>query len=743
MIIRTTIQIEKVTEGLIGGAIFTGAELNSKATLRFIADHRVLTRVPLKGEFFYIEGMQTYHRDYGEQIKVSQCQFIGLPSPTHLNSFLSKHPAFRGFGFGKQKISKLISHVGDEKALLDLLDRRDFQSLSACLAQPIAIELCNRWAPISEETKLLRFFIERDIPYTLFHHVGSVFKYDAVERIRSNPYSLLAFFPSKPSIWRIVDRIGQALKFSYDSEQRLVGATEFIFYLALEMGDTALYRSELLLRLNKLLKSDVAANKAIQTACRKKAICLFRSPEDHLVFQSLGAAVIESSVEKHVTKLLNNNDTNSENADINPLLLEAERVESVHLTSQQISSIRLAIASSISVIAGFGGTGKTTVIKAIANICQRKDKVVLLAALAGKAKQRLEDVTGMRDYCFTIHSAIDAINSNRFVETGNQVERRKLMVIIDEASMVDIALANRLLNALSEWSYQLVLVGDDAQLSPVGFGLFFHVLIGRVPTAYLTQVHRQKEESPIHSMAMRVREGYTVDIPTWEGQREGVYFLACDSDQKSIIKAVGKVMSKVSCQIITPHAAERMQDNVHSLNGAMQFIMNLGHKDKDLDIWELEKDRPIFKVGNTAFLENDPVIVTKNHYALSLFNGSSGVIKRISLSDEGQAILEVSFENGCQSLTRKQCLDLGLELAYAISVHKSQGSEYDSVIVSCAVQSKLLDRSLVYTALTRSKKLVVFVGSKNKLDNAITSAPRAETIVHGFSVNQGAVVSSV
>ncbi|WP_246587824.1 AAA family ATPase [Alteromonas lipotrueiana] len=736
MIFRTTAQIDYVSLGSIGGAIFTGTELRSERKFRFVADYKVLTREPVKGEFYYIEGMQTHHRDHGEQIRVSKCQFSGLPSPTYLNRFLSKHPAFRGFGLGKQKISKLISHVGDEKILLDLIDRRDIKSLTACIAEPIAIELCNRWAPISEETKLLRFFIEYDIPVSLFGYVDRVFKYDAVDRIQANPYSLLAFFPSSPSIWRNVDKTGKALKFSKDAEQRLIGATEFIFYLALETGDTAIPKSELLSRLSKLLKSDVLANKAMQATCQKKAICSFISSAGNLMFQSLGAAVIESSLEKHVAGLWDKSNENIENDKIDRLLKKMESVGSVSLTSEQVSAVRLAVSSSISVITGFGGTGKTTVIKTIAEIFQRLGSITVLTALAGKAKQRLEHVTGMKGHCFTIHGAIDAIKSQRLIGTSDRGVDRTLVVIIDEASMVDIALANRLLNALSGWDYRLVLVGDNAQLSPVGFGLFFHVLIGKVPTSYLTQVHRQTQDSPIHQMAMQVRAGSRVDIPTWKGQREGVYFLDCEGDQKSIIRAVGQVMSKVSCQIISPHAAERMQDNVHSLNGAMQFLMNLGKKDEELDVWEIEKSRPIFRVGNIAFLENDPVIVTRNQYELSLFNGSSGVIKRIVLSEDGQPRIEVAFENGSYFLTKEQCLVLGLQLAYAISVHKSQGSEYESVIVSCAVRSKLLDRSLIYTALTRSKKLAVFVGSRDVLSSAIKGKPRHLEIAHGFSVSK-------
>lgn len=734
MMIRATVQIEHVVMGSIGGAIFTGIELKSDQKVRCVADHNVLTREPVKGEFFYVEGIHTNHRDYGKQVRVSKCQPMGIPSPIYINRFLSKHPVFRGFGLGKQKIDKLIASVGDEKKLVELLDGRNTALLSTYLSEPIALELCNRWDQISEETELLHLFIEHKIPHYLFPKVNRVFKYDVVNRIRANPYSLLAFFPSSKSIWQVVDNIAKKLGFARDSEQRLIGATEFLLYQKLDNGSTAIPKVELLLQLRKLIKSSILPEKAIQTSCLKKAICSFQSSDGTHMFQSLGAAVIESSLEKHVRALVAKPLEIISGENIVRLINELDSSVAISLTTEQLAAVRLAVNSRISVITGFGGSGKTTVIKMIAKIAERLGRLPVLAALAGKAKQRIEDVTGLNGHCFTIHGAIEAINSNRLARLDNEEFDKKFMVIIDEASMVDIALANRLLNVLSGKNYQLLLVGDCEQLSPVGFGLFFHALVGHVPTSYLTQVHRQAEDSQINQMAMWVRGGQSVDVPEWDGQREGVYFVCCDNNQNSIIRAIGNVLTQVPCQIISPHSTERMQDNVHSLNRAMQFLMNLGITNDEHDVWEIDRKRPIFRVGNTGFLENDPVIVTRNNHKLSLFNGSSGVIKRITTNDYSQPSVEVTFEKGEHVLTKEQCLELGLQLAYAISVHKSQGSEYESVIVSCAVKSSLLDRSLVYTALTRSKKLVVFVGSKEVLSSAIRGKPRHLEITHGLSI---------
>jgi exodeoxyribonuclease V alpha subunit len=130
-------------------------------------------------------------------------------------------------------------------------------------------------------------------------------------------------------------------------------------------------------------------------------------------------------------------------------------------------------------------------------------------------------------------------------------------------------------------------------------------------------------------------------------------------------------------------------------------------------------------------MQGDPVIVTANNFELGLYNGNTGVIEEI-LNQEGHDCVYIRFDNKLKLLTKDNCFELGIELAYAITIHKSQGSEYDAIIICCAVPSKLLERSMVYTALTRSKSLTTFVGSNTLLDNAIEGLPRASTINHGF-----------
>ena len=381
----------------------------------------------------------------------------------------------------------------------------------------------------------------------------------------------------------------------------------------------------------------------------------------------------------------------------------------------------------ISVITGFGGTGKTTILKAVADVAELLGLNIYLMALAGKAKDRIEQATGLDDSCYTIHNFVNEVKKcSNFIDL-----RGTPIIVIDEASMVDIALANHLLRQIKKTNYHIVLVGDPAQLSPVGFGIFFHVLVDKIKTQKLTKVHRQTAQSPVHQMAMQIREGNNYPLTRWNGEPEGVYFLPCSSNQKDIINTISTIVPKQRCQIITPHSSYLAADNTHAINKAMQFLLNSSAQDIESGGYIYDNKTPHLRMADTYLLENDPVIVTSNNYDLGLYNGNTGVVTEV-VNDEGMMFARIQFGSKVYVLTKDDCCELGIELAYATTIHKSQGSEYDSVIVCCAVPSKLLERSMVYTALTRSKKLTIFVGSLEVLSNAVKGLPRAATINHGF-----------
>ena len=728
----TNIQITSVDIGTFGGAIFSGLDIKTNLKIKCIASYKILTRTPEYGEFWYVKGSMVAHPEYGDQLKLSKCSITDLPSPRYLSSLLIRHPQFRGFGLGKAKVKKLIKKVGSELLLIELLDQGKYLHLADYVAEPICKVLCERWQPLQNEMALARFLTEHELSSIIIKQITRICRDNAVEKLESNPYALLAFAPTSPKLWRTVETISLKLGFRRDSQERLVGAIEHTLYTALRSGDTALPGDELLARAYKLLGSKINAQNGIEAACKIRAICSFKTETNDIMFQTIGAALIEENVEDMVSELASSPFQTDFSTQQLPEIIDKytylfEEEQGFPLTEEQQAAVRMVFEEKISVITGFGGTGKTTVLKAVADVAELLGLNIYLMALAGKAKDRIEQATGRDDSCYTIHGFVKAVKEKSdFIELNGTS-----IIVIDEASMVDISLANRLLRQIKNKNYHIVFVGDPAQLSPVGFGIFFHVLVDKIKTIKLTEVHRQAAQSPVHQMAMKIREGIDYPLPLWNGESEGVYFLSCQADQKDIINVINSIMPHQHCQIITPHSSYLAADNTHSINKAMQFLLNASSKDVESGGIGYDNDTPHLRMADTYLLEKDPIIVTNNNYEKGLYNGNTGIVTEV-VNNEGMVFARIRFGSKVYLLTKDDCFELGIELAYATTIHKSQGSEYDAVIVCCAVPSKLLERSMVYTALTRSKKLTIFIGSQELLSKAIAGLPRAATINHGF-----------
>jgi exodeoxyribonuclease V alpha subunit len=398
--------------------------------------------------------------------------------------------------------------------------------------------------------------------------------------------------------------------------------------------------------------------------------------------------------------------------------IEFERTYKFKLTDEQLMAIELALTNRCAVISGYGGTGKTTVQRAIADIAQSMNRTLYIMALSGKAKERAAQATGRE--AMTIHGFIKAVR-----EGSEKIDiYSDPLIIIDEASMVDIALLNKLLSLFDDLPFSLLTVGDTAQLSPVGFGLAWHKMAksNNLPAVHLTKVHRQATHSPIHKAAMDIREGISHQLPEWKGEAEGIYLV--NSEATDLLGNLYKLKKALpQAQILTPHMSHRMHDSGHKINKYLQRQLQLSDGGS----------RGVI-LGGTKIFIGDPVIVTENNYELNLFNGMTGQLKSVAMDALGKQCGYFEFEGRDDQieLTVDQMFDVGLSLAYGITMHKAQGSEYEVAIVCCIVKSPLLERSLLYTSVTRAKKLMIIVGSKKLYDAALKSLPRAETLCTGI-----------
>lgn len=723
---EAVIQVNSVSPGLVGGAVFSGRATGERRVRVCKASYKILSRAPQPGECWRVSGWETKVEDFKSFVTVEKCHIVNLPAAAYVERLLIKHPAFRGIYFGKAKAQKLIHAFGAEN-LVQTLNAGRVEHISEAINPQISEKIVEVWLSLKNEIATAEFLMRHNFEPDLAKKIIKVCRTDTVERLQQNPFGLIAFRGLHKNLWEALEATGEKLGIEKHDPRRLVGAVEHVLYERLSDGHTACSPEECIRLVTAVLANKTLAESAIQYALDKKAICV-RKVDDQKLIQPLGAAIIEGQLESRIKRLLVgqisifSGSTEEIEGRISHYEEKAISELGYSLTDQQRSAVTMALSNRVSIITGFGGTGKTTVLRAVAEIAKDQHRPVWVLALSGKAKERAREATGLDSY--TIHGFIQAAQKKQSPVdvTGDP------LVIIDEASMVDICLMNKLLGLFDKENYSLLMVGDTGQISPVGFGLFWHKLAKEqtVPVTSLTKVHRTAEEGDLHKVAMLVREGILPKLSVWNGEPEGVYFAPCDSTAKALANRLCEIKAALpGAQIITPHMSARMPDSGHSINEKLQNALGEG--------FDAAFQREGIKMGMYWIKVGDPVIVTQNSYEHDLYNGNTGVMEEL-VEEEGQLLGHFRFNERLYSFSRSELWALGVQLAYAITVHKSQGSEYDVTIISSIVQSKFIERSMVYTALTRSKKLCLIVGDQDIARAAVAKPNRSETLCVGFHI---------
>ncbi|MEM9074471.1 MAG: AAA family ATPase [Myxococcota bacterium] len=363
------------------------------------------------------------------------------------------------------------------------------------------------------------------------------------------------------------------------------------------------------------------------------------------------------------------------------------------LHADQVRAVELICTAPIGIVTGGAGTGKTTCLRAALDRLEGEGRNVGLASPTGKAAKRITEATGRE--ALTIHRLLKWTPMGFCYHQNNPLHED--VVIVDEASMVDIALMDRLLRAV-QLPTRLVLMGDANQLPSVGAGKVLADLIRseRVPVVRLTKVQRSAAESWVCTQAPRVLEGREVDLTP----RTDFRFIECSTEDLSETAAAAIEVrgGRSDIQVLVP---QRTTDiGVAALNALLQTRLN-------------DAERPAWKIGKRTLRVGDPVIHTVNDYELGVFNGETGTIIHVS-----KDVLVVDFEDREVEYARKTAT--ALQLAYALTIHKSQGSEWPWVAVVChSAHSYMLSRQLLYTALTRAREGVVLIGDRKGLARAI------------------------
>ena len=713
-------QVNSVKPGSFGGAIFSGRIVGEDRVYTCKASYKLITRLPQPGECWQFTGLIVGNDQFRDFVLVDSCHIVNLPVAAYVERLLIKHPAFRGLSFGKAKVLKLIKAFGAESLAQKLTAGRT-SHLAEVINPTLAQHVVDAWATLQNEISTIEFLMTHQFDPGLAKSILKVCQTDTVERLKRNPYSLVAFHGIHPNLWKTVEAAASKLGIALDDPRRLTGIVEHLLYTRLDQGHTACPIEQLKHELKQKLPSPDLANFAIYCALDRRAVCVKKLAGITLL-QPLGAALVESQLEQRVRDLLAAQ--NSPRHDSVQELKQAienyssrsEPNSGYALTQEQKSAVLIALTNRISTLTGFGGTGKTTVLKAIVDLSSAYRPVHVLA-LSGKAKERVKEAI-LRETS-TIHTFLIQLGSKNS-DINNEGDP---LVIIDEASMVDIALMLKLLNAFAKKKLSLLLVGDTGQLSPVGYGLFFHVLAKSktIPSSHLTKVHRTIADSDLQKTAMQVRSGQLNTLPAWKGEREGVFLIHCTNTQDLLIQ-LAKIKQLIPAgQILTPHMSERMPDSGHKINNHLQRSL------------QQTDDAQGICMGKYWLRVHDPVIVTQNSYEHNLFNGTTGIMTGLIAMD-GEIAGVFTF-NGIEiTLSRMDLFMLGMKLAYAISIHKSQGSEYETSVICTLTHSEFVERSMLYTGISRSKRLVLILSTQEIVQQGVSRTNRSDTLCVGFSI---------
>ena len=553
------------------------------------------------------------------------------------------------------------------------------------------------------------------------------FAEDSVNAVKGNPYVLADEIDG--ITFETADNIAQSLGVEKNSMLRIKSGIKYVLNKsAISSGHTYLPRYHVVNRTANLLGVDGGEAESALSLCLDEEITVLENMGefDGIYLKSYHDA--ESQTAKRLASLVATEfEINSK--EVEELIAEIEQESEISLAPAQLNAVKNSVQSSAMVITGGPGTGKTTIIKSIIKLMDKLEKTVLLAAPTGRAAKRMTELCGIE--AKTIHRLLEmGYNDQNLTQQFFRNEDNPLdadVIIIDEMSMVDIMLMHSLLKAIPTGA-RLIMVGDSDQLPSVGAGNVLRDIIDSdvVYTTKLTEIFRQAEESMIVVNAHKINSG---GQPTLNEKGSDFYFVhrndsatLCDTIADLCLERLPKAYSidRISqIQVITP--MRKSPVGVFNLNLILQKALNPASPDKPEKAQKYITYRlgdKVMQIKNNYNMQWTRTIDGKEEEGVGVFNGDVGFITDVN---HRETEITVAFDDKEVIYDFAQLDEL--ELAYAITVHKSQGSEFDVVVMPMfEVHPLLMTRNLLYTAVTRAKTLVVLVGQEEIMQRFIINA---------------------
>ena len=702
--------------GYVEHIIYRNAD-NGYTVLNLVSGEDEITCVGIfsaiaEGENIEAQGEYTEHPTYGQQFKVTSFEEKAPEDEEAIERYLGSG-AIKGIGLAmaarivrrfKEDTFRIIEEEPERLAEIKGISNRK------------AMEIASQVNEKRDLRQAMIFLQQYGITMNLAVKVYQAYGQDVYGIIRENPYRLADDIDGVG--FRTADEIAARVGIRMDSDFRVRSGILYTLLQASGEGHTYLPETELTPRKSKLLNvtAEQVEKQYMDLAIERKII--LKQMEDQTQIYAASFYYMEANTATMLKRLNVSYDVSD--AEIEQQIRGIEKKSGMTLDEHQVTAVKEAVRNGLLVITGGPGTGKTTTINTIIRYFELEGLEIFLAAPTGRAAKRMSETTGFE--ARTVHRMLElnggAEGSGGFErDESNPLEAD--VIIVDEMSMVDISLMYSLLKAISVGT-RLILVGDVNQLPSVGPGSVLRDIIQShaCNVVMLTKIFRQASTSDIIVNAHKINHGEEVILDN----KSMDFFFLKRYDADVIINVVLQLIKQklpkfvdatpYDIQVLTPMRKGLL--GVERLNGILQRYMNPPANDK------VEKE-----YGSTVFREGDKVMQTKNNYQLAweirtkfgltvdkglgIFNGDMGIIRQINDFAE-QMIIE--FDEGRMVEYPYKLLD-ELELAYAITIHKSQGSEYPAVVIPLlGGPMMLMNRNLLYTAVTRARKCVTLVGNE-------------------------------
>ncbi len=661
---------------------------------------------PKPGETLEIIGKWETHAKYGNQLRIESFEVILPDTIEGIRKYLTS-----GFvkGLSAKKVSSIIDHFGEKT--LEIIEGEphrlsEVKGIGVLTADRIA----SSWRQNHAVKSLMQFLREIGIKISYGARIFKEYGEDAVQIILDNPYQVARDIPGIGFV--VSDAVAQNLGVPKDDPKRVKACINYLVEQTVSEGHLFIYVDELIGKCAEQFQIDrEMASGALVSLSEDGSVFIEQEKGvsgDRMVYPKILYEAETGIADRLLARLSIPADLKG--PDSGRITDEILKRLAIKLSPEQLNVLEEIFSHRVAIITGGPGTGKTTLIQSVTAIFESLGKQILLAAPTGRATRRLSDVT--RRKTSTIHKLLGYNLATGCFEKNEDHPIDADGVIIDEASMVDILLMFHLLKAIPMRAV-LILVGDAFQLPPVGPGNVLSDMIKskKIKLFELKTIFRQDIESPITVNAHRVRRGKMPFLTKMDirSPLSGFYFIQ-QHEPKRVVKTIVKLCTKTlpnifnfdkqnDIQILTP--MHRGEVGTINLNQVLQESLNPNY------------GIPVAK--GIPFKSGDKVMQLKNNYQKEIFNGDIG---RVVSVQAGKETLLVDYFGRLVSYDFPELNEL--TLAYAISIHKSQGSEYPVIIVPIMGQHfALLNRSLLYTALTRGKKLAVLIGTSRALEIAL------------------------